>query len=110
MVMYMKDMTEDQLDAHTKSFNPKKDNAYNLRTPPPFGVWSGKREVPVIGQRVLVIVNGMGEGVVSAYFFENGYLGVHVKLDKSPEYRVRQGIGHKPAMVFGTEVRFIEQP
>ena len=64
--------------------------------------WSGSFE-PRKGQRVTVTMNGLGVGVISDFFFEDGYKGVVVKLENPPVWHQRQcpdGLAH----VFGAEI------
>jgi hypothetical protein len=72
--------------------------------------WSGKAAVPAIGTRVNVTINGLGQGIVEAYFIESVYLGVYVKLENPPAWWVKQTAGKTfgrrtgCAMVFGAEI------
>lgn len=69
--------------------------------------WSGSYPIPQIGQPVKVNFNSLGTGVVESYFVEHGYLGVTVRLDKEPEWKIKQHKGTKHAgiaMVFGLEI------
>ena len=69
------------------------------------GMWSGTFNLPKIGQRVNVTVNGMGTGVVRSYFFESGYFGVEVLLDVRPKWHLeKNGDEHPTALVFGLEI------
>jgi len=52
-------------------------------------LWGNKR-IPKIGEPVVVTMNALGSGTVVAYFVECGYLGVHVKLSKPPEWWKKQ--------------------
>jgi hypothetical protein len=48
-------------------------------------------------------MNGLGVGVISDFFFEDGYKGVVVKLENPPAWHQRQcpdGLAH----VFGAEI------
>lgn len=79
--------------------------------------WSGKESVPSIGQRVKVTMNGLGTGIVEAYFIEDVWLGVYVKLDNPPAWWTKQqgthggGFGRRAGccMVFGTEIKSLGQ-
>lgn len=74
--------------------------------------WSGNIAIPNIGDRVVVRINNLGVGTVQAYFIEQGWLGVYVRLDNPPSWWVKQveqsnkGFGRLPGctMVFGAEV------
>jgi hypothetical protein len=73
---------------------------------------------PAIGSRVKIVFNEFGPGEVMGYFVEHGFLGLYVKVDKLPAWRVEQdkreagelGLGaspgnpHRWVMVFGIEV------
>jgi hypothetical protein len=73
----------------------------------PEGEWSGTFD-PEIGNRVEINFNGFGTGMIVSYFCECGYLGVRVKLDKQPDWHVKQG--QPPyALVFGAEIKPIEK-
>lgn len=69
--------------------------------------WSGTSAMPAIGQSVAINFNGLGTGTVVSYFWEHGYIGVAVKLDKAPAWHVKQSKGSKyagHALVFGSEL------
>lgn len=66
--------------------------------------WAGKERPPAIGTRVQVTFNGFGAGTVEAYFIEEGFLGVQVRVDAQPDWHIRQG-GTNPIHVFGTEIK-----
>lgn len=88
------------------------ENRYGLKSVPE-GKWSGQYPIPAIGERVMVTINGLGEGIVCAYFCEKGaetlYVGVEVSLEKQPDWHKKQcGIG-KNALVFGVETRAVSQ-
>lgn len=55
--------------------------------------WSGKQAPPRIGDAVHVYMNGLGPGIVTGYFEDEGFLGVSVEV---------KGFG--PADVFGIEL------
>lgn len=97
--MYLRDMSEDQ---KAKWFDKNHDPVHNLPQAPAGSVWSGAYAVPAVGERVKVLVNKAGFGKVVGYFVEFGYLGVHVKLDKEPAWRLHRN--GEPMMVFGIEV------
>ena len=46
--------------------------------------WSGSGEVPAIGARVHIYLNGIGPAEVRAYFHADGYLGVLCQPDTMP--------------------------
>ena len=66
-------------------------------------LWSGAADVPGIGERVRVRMNGLGLGTVTGYLVEHGWLGVRVQLDNPPDWYRKQN-GNKHAMVFGVEL------
>ena len=71
-------------------------------------VWSGSFPLPGIGAPVTVRINGLGTGIVRAYFVEHGWIGVHVTLDTPPDWHVKQNAGRKypgQALVFGIEIK-----
>lgn len=57
-------------------------------------IWSGSGEVPEVGQRVHIYLNGVGGAVVEAYFHFDGYLGVLVAPDTIPAHVVGQRVFH----------------
>jgi hypothetical protein len=68
--------------------------------------WSGVENYatpPAIGARVRVGVNGLGFGVVTGYYVEEGFLGVTVMLESPPAHR--EGLRSKPCHTFGAELR-----
>jgi hypothetical protein len=87
---------------------------YGLRAIPGAGErWSGDYPVPAIGDRIDVVMNGFGPGVVVAYFINAGtegrvYLGVEVRPDTRPDWHVRQNPGRPNCLVFGAETRALE--
>jgi hypothetical protein len=87
----------------------------NVAAPPPPEDkvwWSGKQPPPARGDRVIVNFNGFGPGEVMGYFTEHGYLGIYVKVDKHPDWWLKQNKDGKPTlgnpnkyvMVFGVEI------
>ncbi|MFD2719900.1 hypothetical protein ACFST9_14320 [Hymenobacter monticola] len=64
--------------------------------------WSGKGEVPAIGARVHIYMNGIGPAEVKAYFHAEGWLGVLCQPDTMPEHLRKHGVtlGH----FFGREL------
>jgi hypothetical protein len=67
--------------------------------------WSGSMPLPKIGEKVNVIMNGLGIGVVEKYFVEYGWLGVMVKLDSPPEWYVKQNGANHLAHIYGVEMK-----
>jgi len=76
-------------------------------------LWGGKWALPAIGDRVHIVMNGLGNGTVESYFIEGDkdhWLGVTVRLDKQPEWHRKQN-GNRPiALVFGTEIEPLPKP
>ena len=68
--------------------------------------WSGLGKPPALGTLVSVVINSMGEGRVTGYFVEHGFLGVYVMLYNPPEWWAKQNRHDKRAMAFGLEIRF----
>jgi len=68
------------------------------------GMWSAKT-LPAIGDKVDVLINGLGMGTVESYFIENEWLGVTVRLDHQPEWHKKQRPNNPIAMVFGFEIQ-----
>lgn len=76
------------------------------------GKWSGNLIPPVKGSRVKINFNELGEGEVLSYFTESEWLGMRVRLDKRPDWLVKQDKDagrdpDRPSMVFGSEITHI---
>ncbi len=67
--------------------------------------WSGKYDLPSIGDRIYTPMNGMGYGKVIHYFTEAGFLGVALELEVVPDWHKRQCPGVGVAMCFGAETQ-----
>lgn len=67
-------------------------------------MWSGKTELPKVGDKVHINMNGLGDGTVESYFIESEWLGVTVRLDKQPDWHKKQRPNNPIAMVFGLEI------
>jgi hypothetical protein len=52
--------------------------------------WSGDADPPKVGAKVMVYMNGFGNGIVKGYFAEYGWLGVLVKCARPPKWWVAQ--------------------
>lgn len=68
--------------------------------------WTGKMAIPSVGQRVRVRCNGLGNGTVTGYQVDQGYLAVMVSVDHLPEYfnpTIEQR-EHVVLQCFGTEI------
>lgn len=67
--------------------------------------WSGKF-LPTIGQRIVVTMNKLGHGTVTAFFTEAGFLGVEVFLDEDtrPAWHKKQSPGRPFCLVYGIEI------
>jgi hypothetical protein len=71
----------------------------------PAGVrWSGKWELPAIGNEVRIAFNGLGTGTVAGYFVEGGWLGLQVKLNAAPDWHIKQNGANPYSYVFGAEI------
>jgi hypothetical protein len=96
---------------------------YNLTTFPiearkvttepwPIGLKHSFERIPKIGDAVTVKINKLGQGIVSGFFIEFDYMGVHVLLDPAtePDWHKKQCKGKSfegQALVFGAEVEFL---
>lgn len=70
-------------------------------------LWSGDGPPPPLGARVDIAMNNLGPGTIVGYFYEAGWLGVHVRLENPPEWHRKQTKGTKregTTMVFGAEL------
>jgi hypothetical protein len=65
-------------------------------------LWSGRGEVPAVGQRVRIYLNGIGEATVEVYFHYEGYLGVLVAPDELPAHLT--GTGVRMAHAYGIDL------
>jgi hypothetical protein len=52
--------------------------------------WSAKFDIPKIGQRIYINMNGIGPAIVKGYFESEGYVGVMTKATKPPKWLRRQ--------------------
>lgn len=92
------------------TIRPEYDKDRNITNKPDPAVtlmWSADF-LPAIGDRVLITMNGLGPGRVASYFTEHGWLGVSVRLEKDPDWHVKQCRGTKwagHALVFGAEIK-----
>jgi hypothetical protein len=95
-------------------------NTYNLSAPPEWRPYSGGSadpnlppywaphtfaSPPTVGARVVVTMNAFGPATVTGYFVEHGFLGVHVRPDKRPQWHREQNPTRDVICVFGTEIR-----
>ncbi|MEW5926006.1 MAG: hypothetical protein AB1941_00830 [Gemmatimonadota bacterium] len=74
--------------------------------------WSGPHDVPAIGARVVVTLNGFGPGVVTGYRIEEGndactiyYLALEVCVDAPPAWFADRFPGETRIAVSGLEFR-----
>lgn len=67
-------------------------------------IWSGTGEVPAIGARVQVYLNGIGAAEVKAYFHYEGYLGVLVAPDTMPAHLQNQRPAVTLCHVYGIDL------
>ena len=58
--------------------------------PEGFLFWSGKCQIPAIGDRVEMLFNQWGKGEVVGYVSLDGFLGCQVKVDKTPDWFLEQ--------------------
>lgn len=64
--------------------------------------------LPQIGDRVIVTFNGFGPGTVVGFFVESGYVGLEVRVDKRPDWHIRQnGDRHPHPLCFGAEIELL---
>jgi hypothetical protein len=69
--------------------------------------WFNALPPPAIGQTVKVIINSIGEGIVTGYWVEHNFLGVLVKPFNPPAWYVKQnGVDAEPSVSFGPEVKY----
>jgi len=82
-------------------------NYYALEKPAKNAAWSNEKAIPIIGQKVNVLVNNFSTGIVVGYFVRDGFNGVQVKLDKRPQWHIIQnGNTHPDVLVFGVEISY----
>jgi hypothetical protein len=91
------------------------DEGFNKMFPNPFDVysatsvnhealWSNKKPLPSIGEKVTINFNGLGTGTVDSYFMEGEWLGIAVRLDNEPDWHKKACPDFPYAMVFGAEI------
>lgn len=68
------------------------------------GEWSGNKPVPQIGDIVNVNFNSFGRGSVVGFKIVDGYIGAWVKLDKQPEWHLKQNGCQPIILAFGIEL------
>ncbi|WP_426491310.1 hypothetical protein [Hymenobacter sp. 102] len=66
--------------------------------------WSGRGQVPAIGARVSIYLNGFGPAEVKAYFHAEGFLGVVCAPEVLPAWFQRQCPGVTLGHCFGREL------
>ena len=66
--------------------------------------WTGKLSIPKVGDKLKVVINGIGEAVVQSYFVECKYLGAIVKPLNPPKWYISQNGKNAVCHVFGAEV------
>ena len=91
---------------------------YSLNEPDLTATWSGSK-IPALGDRVHVKMNSYGPGTVIGYFVESGerneedgggtfsFLGLHVKVDKPPQWHLKQNKNTPYICVYGVEVNIL---
>jgi len=67
-------------------------------------IWSGAGDVPAIGARVHIYMNGFGPAEVRAYFHCEGYLGVLCAPDQMPDWYRKQAPGITLGHFYGKEL------
>ncbi|PIF73742.1 hypothetical protein CLU95_0841 [Variovorax sp. 54] len=73
--------------------------------------WSAEFEVPLIGEDVLIRINGIGRAKVVGYASQGGYLGVMTMPYSPPDWWVRQNgspSSDNAAVAFGAEIAQIK--
>jgi hypothetical protein len=70
------------------------------------GKWSNALFPPKVGDRVNVIMNGFGRGTVVDYEVRQGWLGVKVKVDKQPDWNLKQNGKRNEFTFFGAEIKY----
>lgn len=73
-----------------------------MTEPKPSLAWSGKMQVPAVGESVYVLLWNYGLAKVTGYFVEHGWVGLHVDLDKPAKRGPRKGATE--ALVFGCDL------
>jgi len=72
--------------------------------------WSGKGDVPKLGDTVEITMNSLGKAVVYGYFVAAGWLGVQTVMFHPPAWHLRQSPKgtehHRKAFVFGAELKW----
>ncbi len=78
---------------------------FPTRTRLPAGlIWSGSGDLPAIGARVHIYLNGFGPAEVKACFHADGYLGVLCAPDEMPAWYQRQSPGVTLGHFFNREL------
>ncbi|MDD5510469.1 MAG: hypothetical protein PHI12_06655 [Dehalococcoidales bacterium] len=95
-------------DAEYQKMFPNALMVYNAPSVQAEGMWSGKKPLPKIGDKVTINFNQLGTGIVESYFIEDEWLGVRVRLDNEPEWHKKQNPGRPYALVFGLELDPVE--
>ena len=67
--------------------------------------WSGKGAIPAVGDTVNVRLNSIGEGCVTGYFVQDGYVGVKVKIFNPPEWMKCNNPEGEDSFIFGAEIK-----
>lgn len=71
-------------------------------------LWTGKGNPPKVGETVFIRINGIGNGVVTGYCVEGGYLGVMVRVNEEnrPQWHKDANPGNPSSLAFGAELKF----
>lgn len=65
--------------------------------------WVSTKAIPVIGSKLNVKINGIGEAIVKKYFVEHGFIGMIVQPLNPPSWYVNQNGADEPCHVFPAE-------
>jgi hypothetical protein len=72
----------------------------------PEAKWSGSKYPPAIGDRVKVNFNEFGDGTVLDYLVTDGWLGILVKIDKQPNWSIKQSGLRNEFTFYGAELNY----
>jgi len=70
--------------------------------------WSGDYEIPALGEKIKVTMNGLGPATVLGYQVNDGYLGLYLLLDTIKHYLIRQGETTGLLLMYGMETTKID--
>jgi hypothetical protein len=105
------DLTAIPLPLVTPIYGDDQDRTISNKPDPGVALlWSGDF-IPARGDRVHIRMNEFGDGTITGFFTEHGWLGLIVKLDAAPAWHRKQNRGHKyqgSVLVFGAEVKKLD--